>query len=78
MKLKVLITEEELKIMGITKEELGQIALEQIQDADVRGMRITYQTEIEVEVETIRESEVEQKWSQYTYPALNVKDNKKK
>lgn len=75
MKVKVLITEAELKSMGITKEQLGQIALEQIQDADVRGMRITYQTE--VEVETIVESEIEQTWSQYTYPSLDTLQNKK-
>lgn len=68
MKVKVLITEEELKLMGVTKEQLGQIALSQIQGSDVKGVKITDQTE--VEVETILDSEIEQKWSQYTYPSL--------
>lgn len=75
MKVKVLVTEEELKLMGITKEQLGEIVLEQLDDTDVKGMRICHQTELEVE--TILEAEIEQKWSQYTYPSLNT-DNQKK
>lgn len=74
MKVKVLVTQEELKLMGISEEQLGQIVLEQLDDTDVKGMRICHQTELEVE--TILESEVEQKWSQYIYPSL-MKNNLK-
>lgn len=58
----------------MTEEQLGQIVLEQLDDTDVKGMRICHQTELEVE--TILHSEVEQKLFR-PYPALKTKDKRK-
>lgn len=66
MKIKVIITKEELTLLKITKEELSDIIIAQINDTDVNNIRMNYQAK--VEVETVIENE----YVRYNYPSLMV------